>query len=109
MEGLNIETKVKSFEMDFFGTHQMSARTTDGHLIKMGCLKSKNFQSIQIFKPSGELLVSRDIGDDSKHEWIHLLNGKIRARFYYYLDNTGYRHEINVPHTPGKVCTVKRG
>lgn len=109
MEGLNIETKIQSFEMDYFGTHQMSARTTSGHLIKMGCLKSENFQSIQIFAPAGDLLVSRDISNGSKHEWIHLLKGKIRARFYYYINNTGYRHEINVPHIPGELCTVKRG
>ena len=105
---ITIESNVSAFEMDYFGTHQMSAKLSTGHLIKMGCLKSENFQSIQVFNPSGEVIISRDIGYYDRHEWIHLLNGKIRARFYYYENHAGYLHEINVPHVPGKKCTVKK-
>jgi hypothetical protein len=106
---IKISSPIKTFTMDYFGKHCAEATLEDGHKIYVGeSTTKKGWQTIQIWDANNTLVVVRDIYVTSRHEWIHLLAGRLKIHFYVYGDLIGHLHEMIIPHDVGKMCTVKR-
>jgi len=108
---INISSPVKSFDMDYFGKHCAEATLEDGHRIYVGQSKEKkDWQEIQIWDKENTLVFNRLIYTNTKHEWIHLLAGRLKIHFYvdHWGSNCSHMHEMIIPHDVGKMCTVRR-
>ena len=102
---IRISSPIKTFTMDYFGKHCAEATLEDGHKIYVGqCKEKKDWQEIQIWDKENTLIFNRLIYTNTKHEWVHLLAGRLKIHFYV---NT-HMHEMIIPHDVGKMCTVGR-
>lgn len=107
---MNITGKIATFHMDYFGKHEAIATLDNGYKIHMWHEEKDRFSywdNCDIFKGE-ERIFSTRIFPGQKREWIHILAGKIKVRFWV---NCGDHKELNemvVPHDVGKLCTIKR-
>ena len=106
---IHISSPIKTFTMDYFGKHCAEATLEDGHRIYVGKHKEKrDWQTVQIWDVNDTLVAVRDIYATSRHEWIHLLAGRLKIHFYVYETTVGHMHEMIIPHDVGKMCIVRR-
>ena len=104
---IHISSPIKTFTMDYFGKHCAEATLEDGHKIFIDGAKT-GYQEIQIWDKENTLVFNRLIYTNTKHEWVHLLAGKLKIHFYVYETTVGHMHEMIIPHEVGKLCTVGR-
>ena len=93
--------------MDYFGAQEAHASFYSGHKIRMYHVKDTILDRIEVYNPAGDLEYTRDIINGSRHEWIHLLSGRIKSRFFVLMGDHYELHEVIIPHDTGKKCSIR--
>jgi hypothetical protein len=81
----------------------VKATLEDGHKIYIKKPRT-GYQEIQIWDKENTLVCNRLVFENAKHDWVHIVAGKLTAHFYV---NTNL-HEMVIPCDIGKMCTVGR-
>jgi hypothetical protein len=99
-----IRGKIKYFDMDYFGSHQMIAELDTGDTIH--AYHNGNADVIDIYK--GNEISHHRVIPDSKSEYVHLCRGYLKIKFRVLIPEKNHYEYLlaTIPYDVGKTCTV---
>jgi hypothetical protein len=105
---MELSGKIQSFDMDYFGRQELICDIEGNYRIHLYHDKTRGSDVFDLYNGLNHGPIFTRCFYGQKYEFIHLLSGRVKVRFYVLHDETSYHlHEMILPHNIGQKVTIK--